>query len=82
MVVTVKVLASIEVTDVELRITDSENGGKGKVHDLVFPKPAGQTSHARHFFEPNSDGNRLKCAIFVLLCLTKMTKLAGSYFQM
>ena len=50
MVVTVKVLASIEVTDVELRITDSENGGKGKVHDLVFPKSAGQTSLARHCF--------------------------------
>ena len=56
MVVTVKVLASIEVTDVELRITDSENGGKGKVHELVFPKPAGQTSHARHGVEPNGNG--------------------------
>ena len=48
MVVTVKVLATIEVADVELRITDSENGGKGKVHELVFPKPAGHTFHALH----------------------------------
>jgi oligosaccharyltransferase complex subunit delta (ribophorin II) len=40
-VVTVKVLATIAVTDVELRVTDAENGGKGKVHELIFPKPAG-----------------------------------------
>ena len=40
-VVTVKVQATIEVVDVELRITDSENGGKGKLHELVFNKPAG-----------------------------------------
>jgi len=39
-VVLVKVLATIEVTDVELRMTDTENGGRGKVHELVFPSKA------------------------------------------
>jgi len=50
-VVTVKVQATIEVVDVELRITDSENGGKGKLHELVFNKPAGKVipvSHKEH----------------------------------
>ena len=40
-VVLVKVLASVEVVDAELRVTDAENGGKGKVHELTFPKSAG-----------------------------------------
>ena len=40
-VVLVKVLASVELVDAELRVTDAENGGKGKVHELTFPKPAG-----------------------------------------
>jgi len=39
--VTVKVLATIELAEVELRVTDSENGGKGKLHELTFNKPAG-----------------------------------------
>ena len=40
-VVLVKVLASVEIVDAELRVTDAENGGKGKVHELAFPKSAG-----------------------------------------
>jgi len=47
-VVTVKVLATIEVSDVELRITDSENGGKGKIHELTFPTPAGRPIPVDH----------------------------------
>jgi len=39
-IVLVKVLATIQVTDVELRVTDTENGGRGKVHELVFPNKA------------------------------------------
>jgi len=39
--VTVKVLATMEVTDVELRLTDAENGGKGAMHELTFPQPGG-----------------------------------------
>jgi len=35
------VLATISVTDVELRLTDTENGGRGKVHELVFPSAGG-----------------------------------------
>ena len=44
-VVLVKVLASVEVVDAELRVTDAENGGKGKVHELTFPKSAGSCFH-------------------------------------
>ena len=44
-VVLVKVLASVEVVDAELRVTDAENGGKGKVHELAFPKSAGSCFH-------------------------------------
>lgn len=50
-VVTVKVLATIEVIDVELRVTDAENGGKGKVHELIFPKPAGKKAINVHHKE-------------------------------
>lgn len=49
--VTVKVLATIEVVDVELRITDSENGGRGNVKELAFLKAAGpaiQVNHKEH----------------------------------
>jgi len=47
-VVLVKVLASVEVVDAELRVTDAENGGKGKVHELTFPKPAGKAITVDH----------------------------------
>jgi oligosaccharyltransferase complex subunit delta (ribophorin II) len=47
-VITVKVLATIEVTDVELRVTDSENGGRGKVHELTFPNAAGPAIPVDH----------------------------------
>ena len=50
-VVLVKVLASVEVVDAELRVTDAENGGKGKVHELTFPKAAGSCfpTHSNFF---------------------------------
>jgi len=47
-VVLVKVLASVEIVDAELRVTDAENGGKGKVHELAFPKSAGKAIAANH----------------------------------
>jgi len=47
-VVTVKVLATIEVQDVEFRVTDSETGGRGKVHELVFPNKAGPAIAVDH----------------------------------
>jgi len=46
--VTVKVLATIELAEVELRVTDSENGGKGKLHELQFNKPAGAAIAVNH----------------------------------
>lgn len=35
--VTVKVLATVQLADIELRVTDTENGGRGAVTELAFP---------------------------------------------